>query len=181
MDVNGDEGPILMKKLDIPLCFTVSLVNITVLTNDTVKQRLVLVGGEHTMGKAPMLVLNRMSTVAPYEQISAQIRTLIVSDQLHPGHLLPSIRQLARDLNVAPNTVVRAYNELEQEGFVVISARRGVIVAEASAEQKVAEKSRQLKQLVADFLIGVKQLGVSIDEAYQEMQRQAETSLHTPR
>ena len=168
-----------IKKLDNPLCLLYYLVNAVVLTNDT--DRLVLVGEGRTMEKAPMLVLNRMSTAAPYEQISAQIRTLIVSDQVHPGYLLPSVRQLARDLNVAPNTVVRAYNELEQEGLVVISARRGVIVAEAAAEQKAVEKNRQLKQLVADFLIGVKQLGVSIDEAYQEMQRQAETSLHTPR
>lgn len=127
-----------------------------------------------------MLVLNRMSTIAPYEQISAQIRTLIVASQLHPGQLLPSVRQLARDLNVAPNTVVRAYNELEQEGLVVISARRGVIIAESSSVQKEEEKRRQLKQLVADFLISVRQLGVSLDDAYGEMQRQAELPpLHT--
>jgi GntR family transcriptional regulator len=132
------------------------------------------------MEKAPMLVLNRMSTIAPYEQISAQIRTLIVANKLYPGQLLPSVRQLARDLNVAPNTVVRAYNELEQERLVVISARRGVIVAESSSIQKEEEKKRQLKQLVADFLIGVKQLGVSLDDVYGEMQRQAELPpLHT--
>lgn len=129
------------------------------------------------MAKVPMLVLNRMSTVAPYEQISAQIRTLIVANQLYPGQLLPSVRQLARDLNVAPNTVVRAYSELEHEGLVVISARRGVIVAEASTVQKEEEKKRQLGQLVADFLIGIKQLGVSLDEAYGEMQRQGDISL----
>lgn len=125
-----------------------------------------------------MLVLNRMSTVAPYEQISAQIRTLIIANQLYPGQLLPSVRQLARDLNVAPNTVVRAYNELEHEGLVIISARRGVIVAESSTVQKEEERKRQLRQLVADFLISVKQLGVSLDDAYEEMQQQAEITLH---
>jgi GntR family transcriptional regulator len=91
---------------------------------------------------------------------------------------LPSVRQLARDLNVAPNTVVRAYNELENEGLVVISARRGVIVAESSTVQKEEERKRQLRQLVADFLISVKQLGVSLDDVYGEMQQQAEIKLH---
>ncbi len=124
--------------------------------------------------KTPMLVLSRASTIAPYEQISAQIRTLIVSEQLYPGALLPSVRQLARDLGVAPNTIARAYNELEREGLVVISARRNVVVAEGSPERKEEEKKRQLKQFVADFLACVKILDVSIDDIYGEIQRQLE-------
>jgi len=122
----------------------------------------------------PLLVLNRTSGIAPYEQISAQIRTLIISDQLHPGALLPSVRQLACDLGVVPNTVSRAYNELEREGLVMIAARRGVVVAESSAERKEEEKNRQLQQLVANFLASVKVLDVSIDEIYGEIQRQLE-------
>ena len=127
----------------------------------------------------PLLVLNRASRIAPYEQISAQIRTLIVSDQLYPGSLLPSVRQLARDLGVVPNTVARAYNELEREGLVVISARRGVVVAESSVERKEEEKRRQLKQLVANFLASVKALDVSIDDIYGEIQRQWEVPSQT--
>src|SRR5690242_11036885 len=131
------------------------------------------------MRMMPLLVLNRASRIAPYEQISAQIRTLIVSDQLHPGALLPSVRQLARDVGVVPNTVARAYNELEREGLVMISARRGVVVAESSAERKEEEKKRQLKQLVANFLASVKVLDVSIDEIYGEIQRQLEVPSQT--
>ena len=131
------------------------------------------------MRMMPLLVLNRTSRIAPYEQISAQIRTLIVSDQLYPGSLLPSVRQLARDLGVVPNTVARAYNELEREGLVVISARRGVVVAESSVERKEEEKRRQLKQLVANFLASVKALDVSIDDIYGEIQRQWEVPSQT--
>jgi GntR family transcriptional regulator len=131
------------------------------------------------MRMMPLLVLNRASKTAPYEQISAQIRTLIVSNQLHPGALLPSVRQLARDLGVVPNTVARSYNELEREGFVVISARRGVVVAESSVERKEEAKNRQLKQLVANFLASAKVLDVSIDEIYGEIQRQLEVPSHT--
>ena len=131
------------------------------------------------MRMMPLLVLNRTSRIAPYEQISAQIRTLIVSDQLYPGSLLPSVRQLARDLGVVPNTVARAYNELEREGLVVISARRGVVVAESSVERKEEEKRRQLKQLVANFLASVKVLDVSIDNIYGEIQRQWEVPSQT--
>jgi GntR family transcriptional regulator len=136
-------------------------------------------GGEEMMRMMPLLVLNRASRIAPYEQISAQIRILIVSDQLYPGSLLPSVRQLARDLGVVPNTVARAYNELEREGLVVISARRGVVVAESSVERKEEEKRRQLKQLVANFLASVKALDVSIDDIYGEIQRQWEVPSQT--
>lgn len=123
-----------------------------------------------------MLVLNRASTVAPYEQISAQIRTLIVSDQLYPGTLLPSVRQLAHDLAVAPNTVARAYSELERDGLVVISARRHVVVAESSPERKEEEKNRQLRQLVANFLASVRVLDVNLDDISWEIQRQWEVA-----
>lgn len=76
-----------------------------------------------------LLLLNQASPIPPYEQIGSQIRILIASGQLSPGTLLPSVRQLARDLGVAPNTVVRAYSELEQAGWVVTAKRKGVMVA----------------------------------------------------
>lgn len=64
----------------------------------------------------------------PYEQIKASIIELIATGELPLRYRLPSIRQLAGDLGVAPNTVARAYRELEADGFVVSRGRRGTIV-----------------------------------------------------
>src|SRR5262249_11528787 len=74
----------------------------------------------------PIVVLS--NTDSPSEQIAAQIRVQIASGYIVAGTQLPSVRQLARDLDVAPNTVMRAYNELEQQGWIASSARKGVSV-----------------------------------------------------
>ncbi len=67
-----------------------------------------------------------------FEQIKRSITSLIVSGDLGVGARLPPIRQLAGDLQVAPNTVARAYRELEDADLVHSSGRRGTIVAEPS-------------------------------------------------
>lgn len=64
----------------------------------------------------------------PYEQIKTEIIRLIAEGTLPAQYRLPSIRQLAGDLGVAPNTVARSYRELEADGFVRSRGRRGTIV-----------------------------------------------------
>jgi GntR family transcriptional regulator len=122
----------------------------------------------------PLLILNHESPLPPYEQIRVRLRVLIASGQLHPGALLPSVRQLARDLNVAPNTIVRAYNELEREGWVTTSARRGVIVAEHLPQISAQERAERLTQAVDELLLTAHELGASIEEIVAEIQRQAQ-------
>ncbi len=92
----------------------------------------------------PLLLLHHSSPVPPYEQIRSQICTLIASGQLVTGDRLPSVRQLARDLGIAPNTVVRAYSELEQEGWVVTSTRRSFSVAPLPPIGTHEERRQQL-------------------------------------
>lgn len=113
----------------------------------------------------------------PYEQINTQIRTLIASMQLLPGTLLPSVRQLARDLGVAPNTIVRAYNELEQGGWVIPVARRGVIVAEHPRKLPDEERKQRLTQAVSEMLVATHQLGIPIAEVFTEIERQTDAKL----
>ena len=69
------------------------------------------------------------SPTPPYEQIRAQVATMIEVGTLPPGTQLPPIRQLAADLGLAANTVARAYRELELEGFVTSRVRHGTTVA----------------------------------------------------
>jgi len=95
--------------------------------------------------------------------------------QLQPGNFLPSVRQLARDLGVAPNTVVRAYTELERDGWVVTSARRGVSVAAQPPIVTPEERQQQPPPVVANLLVKAHQLGVGAEELRAEIDRQLST------
>ncbi len=76
-----------------------------------------------------MRIILRNTDKAPiYEQIKEQIKDAILSDELKEGETLPSIRQLARDLQISVITTTRAYTDLEQEGFVAIQQGRGCFV-----------------------------------------------------
>src|SRR6185437_10828788 len=77
----------------------------------------------------PVLAVNPEIDIAPYLQIEEQLRGLIQRGDLSPGTLLPTVRQLASDLNVAPNTVARAYADLQDGGWLVSEGRRGTHVA----------------------------------------------------
>lgn len=68
------------------------------------------------------------SKIPPYEQIKAAVIEEIATGRLATDHKLPTIRQLAGDLDVAPNTVARAYRELEADGLIRSRGRRGTIV-----------------------------------------------------
>lgn len=69
-----------------------------------------------------------------YEQIYIQIKTLIVSGKLKEGELLPSIRNLAKDLRISVITTKRAYDELEKDGYIYSVAGKGSYVAEKNTE-----------------------------------------------
>jgi len=130
-------------------------------------------GNEATnMPNAPLLLLNHSSPVAPYEQIGLQIRSLIASAQLLPGMLLPSVRQLADDLGVAPNTVVRAYKELEHDGWVTTSLRKRTMVTPHPPIMTEEERLHRLQQAVAELLIHVHPLDVHPQEVHAEIDRQ---------
>ncbi len=108
----------------------------------------------------PPLVLDSHGFTPPYEQIRGQISALIAAGQLHPGASLPSVRQLARDLGVAPNTVMRAYNKLKDEGKVAMTLRRGVVVAARAPTLTEAERQTQLDAAVGQLLTAVRHLGL---------------------
>ena len=69
------------------------------------------------------------SATPPYEQIRAQIASLIALGTLAPGTRLPTVRSLAADLGIAAGTVARAYKELEQAGLIETRRRNGTVVA----------------------------------------------------
>ncbi len=124
------------------------------------------------MSGEPVLSLDASNPVPPYEQIAAQIRALIVAGQLKDGDELPSVRQLARDLRIAPNTVVRAYDELQRGGWAHAEPRRGVRVSGGGFAPHMSERQRTLTEEVARLLLLAARLGVSAGEVRAEVERQ---------
>ena len=79
------------------------------------------------------------SATPPYEQIRAQISSLIALGTLAPGTRLPTVRSLAADLGIAAGTVARAYRELEQSGLIATRRRNGTVVAGAPGAAALSE------------------------------------------
>lgn len=80
------------------------------------------------------IIIQNTSKVPIYEQIEEQIKAAILCDELKEEDLLPSIRQLAKDLKISVITTTRAYAELEQEGFIAIQQGRGCFVLPKNSE-----------------------------------------------
>ena len=108
------------------------------------------------------------SSTPVYLQMRDQLIRLITSGQLPVGTRLPSIRQLAADLGVAPGTVARAYQELEREGLLRSRRPQGTFVAARGPDR---QQSALLLQGLADrFSEQARQLGVRSDEAVRALQ-----------
>lgn len=109
------------------------------------------------MRGAPSITIDISSKIAAYEQIAGEIRALLVAGELEAGAHLPTVRQLAMDLNVHHNTVANAYRILAEEGWLELRRGRGVRVVSRAKGQKAARPRRdrhnsfrsELKRLLA--------------------------------
>jgi GntR family transcriptional regulator len=108
--------------------------------------------------------INSSSRLPIYQQLAQQVREAIARGDLKPLEQLPSVRQLSRDLVINPNTVARAYTELEREGLLNNRPGRGVFVAEPKDELKRDARRRRLLDSLDRFLTEAVHLGFSEDE-----------------
>ncbi len=99
-----------------------------------------------------------------YRQLIDQIRRGVARGQLRPGDRLPSVRQLSRDLVVNPNTIARAYTELEREGTLLTQQGRGVFVAEPSNDLTKKARRKQLSEKLDLLFVEAVHLGFSAGE-----------------
>ena len=107
-----------------------------------------------------MIIVDPSSPVAPYEQVRLAIAYEVRSGVLPPGARLPTVRRLATDLGLAPNTVARAYRELEQDHVVETRGRNGTYVAASGdpAQQQAAAAT-------LEYVDRLRRLGVELDHA----------------
>jgi GntR family transcriptional regulator len=120
---------------------------------------------------SPYLVVDESSETPPYRQIVEQLRGAIERGALPPRALLPTVRQLAGDLGIAPNTVARAYSELQEDGWLVSDGRRGTSVAEALPRLDRHGRVRALKADVDRFVRSLTNRGFTRREIALELQR----------
>src|ERR1700691_2432701 len=95
--------------------------------------------------------LDLLSGVPLYRQLIDQVQAAIALEVLVPGDQLPTVRQVAVDLEINPNTVMRAYRELEIRGILDTQQGTGTFVAQQKIERDAVERSRGLEQLVEEF------------------------------
>ncbi len=105
------------------------------------------------------------SSVAPFEQLRAQIAARVANGDLPAGTRLATVRQLAADLDLAVNTVARAYRELEADGVVATQGRRGTIVSSAVLEDQTTPR------LAESYVRSARQRGLTLPEALALVER----------
>lgn len=108
--------------------------------------------------------LDLASGVPVYRQIIDQVTTGIATRSLKPGDQLPTVRQLAVDLAINPNTVVRAYRELEIRGVLETQQGTGTFISSKRIKPDEAEDERRLDQIVADAVARAGAAGFTVKD-----------------
>ena len=114
--------------------------------------------------------LDLASGVPVYRQLIEQVLNGIALGSLHPGQQLPTMRQAAVDLAINPNTVVRAYRELELRGTIDTHQGTGTFVSTQKVKRNDAERQRQLSQIVSEFVARAAAAGFTAQDLLERLQ-----------
>ena len=117
--------------------------------------------------------LDLQSGVPVYRQIIDQVMGGIAAGALTGGDQLPTVRQVAVDLSINPNTVVRAYRELEIRGVLETQQGTGTFISTQKFRRADAERQRQLAQIAGDCISRAGAAGFSLDELIEEFRSRA--------
>lgn len=120
--------------------------------------------------------IDTKSGVPLYRQIIEQVKFAIARGIVSTGDQLPTVRQLAVDLSINPNTVIRAYRELEIEGVLETHQGSGTFVGSRKPEVDKIERQRMLDQILTDLLARASDYGFTMDEVLEGMRQRKEES-----
>ncbi len=131
------------------------------------------------------LYVDTHSGIPLYVQLIEQIKHALAVGTLSPGDPLPTVRELASELSIAPNTIVKAYNELQRMGLIESRPGRGTVVVGEAEETLRAQQIEALKQRLSALVRDASSLGLSAEEVracferavlqfFPELQRQGE-------
>ena len=115
------------------------------------------------------LIISNSSNRPIYEQITTQIKELILTGELRPGQKLPSIRALANGLRISAITTKRAYTDLEAQGFIETVQGKGSFVTGGNVELLREERRRQIEQRLMRLVDDARSADIGEDELREMM------------
>ena len=118
-------------------------------------------------------VLDSQSGVPFYRQIIDQVQFAIANGKLAPGDQLPTVRQLAVELKINPNTVSRAYQELEIRGVVTTQMGTGTFIGTEKVDITDAERRRMLDQICTELLSRASAYGFTVSDLVEALRGRA--------
>jgi GntR family transcriptional regulator len=115
--------------------------------------------------------LDQHSGVPVYRQLIDQVQVAIATGAVSVGDQLPTVRRVAVDLAINPNTVARAYREMEVRGILDTQQGTGTFVAESHVKHSKGERERQLSQLVTEFVARAGSAGFKLNELLEALRQ----------
>lgn len=110
------------------------------------------------------IIINNSSMVPIYEQIVDQIKAAIVTGEIKAGDMLPSVRQQSKDLKISALTAKKAYDALEEEGFVTTVHGKGTFISETNKDRIYEEQVRDVEKDIAKAILKARQSGIADDD-----------------
>lgn len=113
------------------------------------------------------IIISNNSKESIYEQITNQIKALILSGELQEGMAIPSMRSLAQELRISVITTKRAYEELEKEGYIYSIVGKGSFVAEQNLDVIREKKLKVIEEQLSAVISNSKEIGLTLHELQQ--------------
>lgn len=110
------------------------------------------------------IIISNSSDKPIYEQITSQIKSMVMTGHLKEGDLLPSMRTLAKELRISVITTKRAYEDLERDGFITTVVGKGSFIKAADTRLIREEKLKQIEELMSKAVFLARQSGIKRTE-----------------
>lgn len=117
-----------------------------------------------------MFAINPSDAAPIWRQIEEGVRRLITIGALIPGAAVPSVRELASELRVNPNTVARAYQRLTENGVLIVKRGEGTYVSDRPSQPKKNERSEKLRDAATRYASAALAIGAPLEDAITELE-----------
>lgn len=127
------------------------------------------------------LQVNPSNGIAIYDQVVRQVKFAVARGAVKPGNRVPSVRELARELAINPNTVARAYQQLQSDGVLEQVRGLGLEVTVDAVKHCRSERQKLVQQRLEQALVEARQSGIDGDELRQLVEKQLASVLRNGR
>ena len=110
------------------------------------------------------IFINNHASIPIYEQISSQIKALIINGELKAGEALPSIRGLAKSLHISVLTVQKSYDVLQKDGFIETTAGKGCFVSAQNQDFYIEEQQKKIEDRFVEAIEIARASGINLDK-----------------